>query len=128
MMPFPYRILVVDDEPAPRAIYALLLKSKGYEVRMAADGFEALVELRSGLPDALISDLSMPNMNGFELLSVVRRRFPQITLIAMSEEYPGLPPAGLIADAFFPKGGQPPEQVISRIAELVGRSPLRTER
>jgi CheY-like chemotaxis protein/DNA-directed RNA polymerase subunit RPC12/RpoP len=122
---FPYRILVVDDEPALRATAELLLKSEGYEVRTAADGFEALVELRSGVPDVLISDLSMPNMNGFELLSVVRRRFPQIVLIAMSGEYNGSQRAGLICDAFFPKGGQRPEQVIRRIAELIGHSPLR---
>lgn len=124
-MSFPYRIVVADDEPALRRTAELLLGSQGYEVRTAADGFEALIELRCGLPDVLISDLSMPNMNGFELLSVVRRRFPQIVLIAMSGEYTGSQPAGLIADAFFQKGGQPPEQVISRIAELLGRSPLR---
>lgn len=62
-MPFPYRILVVDDEPALLATAESLLKSKGYEVRTAADGFEALVELRRSLPDVLISDLSMPNVN-----------------------------------------------------------------
>jgi CheY-like chemotaxis protein len=122
---FAYRILVVEDEPALRVTAELLLTSKGYEVRTAANGCEALVELRCGLPDVLISDLSMPNMNGFEPLSVVRRRFPQITLIAMSGQYSGSAPAGLIADAFFLKGGQSPEQLMNRIAELLGRSPLR---
>jgi DNA-binding response OmpR family regulator len=77
------------------------------------------------LPDVLISDLSMPNMSGFELLSVVRRRFPQITLIAMSGEYSGSAPVGLIADEFFLKGGQSPEQLMNRIAELLARFPLR---
>jgi hypothetical protein len=67
----------------------------------------------------------MADMNGFELLSVVRRRFPQITVIAMSGEYTGSAPAGLICDAFFQKGGQPPEQVMTRIAELLARYPLR---
>lgn len=124
-MPFPYRILLVDDEPAIRATSELLLKSKGYEVKTAADGFEALVELRRALPDVIISDLTMPNMSGFELLSVVRRRFPQISIIAMSGEYTAPVPAGLIADAFFHKGGYSPEQLITRIAELLERAPLR---
>lgn len=124
-MSFPFRILVVDDEPAIRTVYELLLKSSGYEVRTAADGFQALIELRRGVPDLLICDLSMPNMNGFELLSVVRRRFPQIAVIAISGEYWSDTPAGLIADAFLPKGGQSPEQTLGMIAALLKRSPLR---
>lgn len=124
-MSFPFRILVVDDEPAIRTVYELLLKSNGYEVRTAADGFQALAELRRGVPDLLMSDLSMPNMNGFELLSVVRRRFPQIAVIAISGEYWSDTPAGLIADAFLPKGGQSPEQTLGMIAALLKRSPLR---
>ncbi len=123
-MSFPYRILVVDDEPAIRATSRLLLEAKGYEVKTAADGFAALVELRRALPDLIISDLTMPHMSGFELLSVVRRRFPQIAVIAMSGEYIGPTPAALIADAFFHKGGYSPEQLIARIAELLERAPL----
>ena len=43
-----------------------------------------MIELRQSLPDMIISDLSMPNMSGFEFLSVVRRRFPHIPVIAIS--------------------------------------------
>lgn len=124
-MPFPYRILLVDDEPAIRSISESVLTSKGYEVRTASDGFEALVELRRSLPDVLISDLSMPKMNGFELLSVVRRRFPQIVVVAMSGEYSGATPPGLITDAFLSKGDYSPEQLTAAIAELLVRAPLR---
>jgi len=49
-----------------------------FEVRTSADGFAALVELRFALTHLIICDLRMPNMNGFALLSVVRRRFPHI--------------------------------------------------
>ena len=92
-MSFKYRILVVDDEPSIRQISEVLLVKKGYEVRTAGDGFEALVELRRALPDVIISDLTMPNMSGFELLSIVRRRFPQIPIIVISAASPALPPA-----------------------------------
>jgi CheY-like chemotaxis protein len=54
----------------------------GYEVRTSEDGFSALVQLRAALPDLIVSDLRMPNMSGFELLSIIRRRFPQIPVIA----------------------------------------------
>jgi|ERR1041385_8107223 CheY-like chemotaxis protein len=83
---FSYRVLVVDDDPRVLQVSRLILEAKGYEVKTATDGFEALVELRRSLPDVIISDLKMPNMSGFELLSVVRRRFPHIPVIAISGE------------------------------------------
>ena len=122
---FNYRILVVDDEQHIREISSALLSTLGYEVRTAADGFAALVELRRSLPDVIISDLKMPNMSGFELLSIVRRRFPQIPVVAISGEYNGIAPAGLIADAFFTKAGYTPEQLFQKIAELLQQYPIR---
>jgi CheY-like chemotaxis protein len=122
---FNYRILVVDDEPSVRDTSAAILAAKGYEVRTAQDGFEALAELTRSLPDLIISDLRMPNMSGFELLSVVRRRFPHIAVIAISGEYHGLTPEGLIADAFFTKGQYSIQELFQKIADLVENSPLR---
>jgi CheY-like chemotaxis protein len=124
-MSFNYRILVVDDEPALRKTSSAVLESRGYEVHTAGDGFEALVALRKSLPDVIISDLRMPNMSGFEFLSVVRRRFPQITVIAISGEYNGTAPEGLIADHYFSKGHYAPEDLFRRIAELLAGGPLR---
>lgn len=83
-MGFKLRILFVDDDSGLRESSALILKSFGYEVRTADGGFQALVELRSVLPDLIVSDLRMPNMSGFELLSIVRKRFPHIPVIAIS--------------------------------------------
>lgn len=122
---FPFRVLIVDDEPSILQTCSILLRSKGYEVRTAADGFAALAEMRRALPDMIISDLRMPNMSGFELLSVVRRRFPQIPVIAISGEYNGTAPEGLIADAFFSKGEYKPEELFSKIAGLIEQFPIR---
>ncbi len=122
---FNFRILVVDDERSIRETASTLLGSKGYEVRTAEDGFAALIELRRALPDLVISDLKMAGMNGFELLSIIRRRFPQIPVIAISGEYNGLTPAGLLADAFFSKASYAPEELFSKIAELLKASPIR---
>ena len=122
---FSYRVLVVDDDPRVLQVSRLILEAKGYEVRTATEGFEALVELRRSPPDVIISDLKMPNMSGFELLSVVRRRFPHIPVIAISGEFNGDSPAGLIADAFFTKGEYAPEELFRKIADLVAQSPLR---
>ena len=78
------RVLIVDDELSVRTSMSQLLTEVGYRARTAEDGFSALVELRKEVPDILLSDLNMPNMSGYELLSVVRRRFPAIQTIAMS--------------------------------------------
>lgn len=122
---FPYRVLVVDDDPSVLEISSLVFKGKGYEVRTASDGFKALIELRRSGPDVIVSDLSMPNMSGFELLSVVRRRFPHIPIVAISGEFAGETPTGLIADAFFTKGQYSPEELFRKIVELIEQSPLR---
>jgi CheY-like chemotaxis protein len=95
------------------------------EVRTAEDGFAALIELRRALPDIVISDLKMPHMSGFELLSVIRRRFPHIAVIVISGEYNGNARNRLLADAFFAKGQYTPEQLFEKIDNLIEQSPIR---
>jgi CheY-like chemotaxis protein len=105
MSPFSYRILVVDDDERIRTVAHALLEAQGYKVLCAADGFEGLSALKQSLPDVIISDLRMPNMNGFEFLSVVRKRFPHIAVIAISGDFSGVDvPESVLADAFFEKG------------------------
>jgi CheY-like chemotaxis protein len=108
-MPSPAKcqILVVDDDESVRESVAMSLIAAGYDVVAAEDGFRALLLLRKNMPDVVLSDLDMPGMSGFELLSVVRRRFPQISTVAMSGAYVGEEvPFGVIADGFFAKGSQ----------------------
>ncbi len=126
MADFRYRILVVDDDEGIRRASQDVLSHFGYEVRTAEDGFEALAVMRKALPDLIVSDLKMPNMSGFEFLSVVRRRFPHIPVIVISGEFVGASnPEGLLADAFFHKGQYSPEQLFREIQSLVERSPIR---
>ena len=98
-------ILIVEDDVPSRELLSVILAESGYRVRSVEDGFSVLVEIRNKIPDILLSDLNMPGMSGFELLSVVRRRFPAIQVIAMSGAFSGdgIPP-GVAADAFYGKG------------------------
>jgi len=101
-------VLLVDDDHAIQYLLSLILTKSGYEVRSAQDGFSALAAIRHEIPDILLSDLFMPGMSGFELLSVVRRRFPAITAVAMSSAYSGSSvPPGVVADAFYEKATSP---------------------
>jgi len=118
------QIMVVDDDASVRNSLALVLQSGGYETAMASNGFDALLQLKRRLPAILLSDLNMPQMSGFELLSVVRRRFPQISVIAMSGAYHSgeAVPGGVIADAFYPKGYGTPEMLLRIVADLIQTS------
>jgi CheY-like chemotaxis protein len=98
-------LLIVDDEPTVRRTLSNVLAEVGYSVRSAEDGLCALREIRDEVPELLLSDLNMPNMSGFELLSVIRRRFPAIRTIAMSGSFSGNEsPSGVAADGFYQKG------------------------
>ena len=126
MASFRYRILVVDDEKAIRTAARSILESQGYEVLCAVDGFDGLTKLKKSLPDVVISDLRMPNMSGFEFLSVVRKRFPQIAVIAISGEFSGIDvPESVLADAFFEKGQYSPENLFQKITALLEEIPQR---
>lgn len=99
------KILIVDHEPAIRTPMSQVLVGIGYRVRSADDGFSALAEIGNDIPDIILSDLNMPGMSAFELLSVVRRLYPSIRVIAMSGAFSGEEvSSGIAADAFYQKG------------------------
>ena len=121
-------VLVVDDDESVREVFALLLRKQGYEVTAAENGFDGLLKLKQLVPDVIISDLNMPKMSGFEFLSVVRRRFPQISVIASSGAYGSrVVPTGVLADAFYAKGQDHPETLLNIVAALIQTSAEQTK-
>src|SRR5512142_1501403 len=123
---FRHSILVVDDDEALLATTAAVLSREGYAVETAKDGFEALAILREFIPDILVSDLKIPNMSGFELLAVVRKRFPAVGVIASSAEFSPVPmPEGVLADRYVAKGENTVFELLENIRELLSLSPLR---
>lgn len=112
-------ILVVEDEESVRTSLCQVFTSLGYESSAAANGIEALIQMRRHVPDTLVCDLNMPGMSGFELLSIVNRRFPDTHVIAMSGAYfDDAIPYGIAADAFYQKGGG-----IADLLKVVERDP-----
>lgn len=79
-----YAILVVDDEPDILELMRLLLERRGYAVTMARNGIEALKSLERQRFDLLVTDIIMPEMDGFDLISRVRHHWRQMPVIAVS--------------------------------------------
>ncbi len=71
-------ILVVDDEPALRELCQLILEQQGYRVLVAGSGREALEILAREAVDLLLSDVVMPELNGFQLAALVRQQYPRV--------------------------------------------------
>lgn len=81
-------LLVVEDDSDLRGVVALALRNYGYEVKEAGTGYEALRLIGVRAPDAVILDLGLPDMDGFEVAASIRaeHQFPIIVLSAFAEE------------------------------------------
>ncbi len=119
------RVLVVDDDPFIRKLISGRLVAAGYVVRTAVDGLDAVVKLRAGLPDMIVSDLNMPRMSGDEFLAVVRKRFPQIPVIVISSVAADEMPKDVAADAYYHKCGFGFQQLLETISHLAKDLPVR---
>ena len=74
-------ILLVDDEEAYRELISRVLTKAGYEVLQAADGLQALSLLEESNVDLVISDILMPNLNGYGLVARLRAKWPTMPVI-----------------------------------------------
>ncbi len=101
------RVLVVDDSVVVRDLIAEVLVSTGYEVHTADDGQSALEEIDRFQPGLVVSDIEMPNMDGFELLAAIRQRshtLPVIMVTARSSAKDRQRASTLGASAYIAKG------------------------
>jgi CheY-like chemotaxis protein len=78
------RILVVDDDAGLREAIGALLEVMGYEVGYASDGRSALDQVAQRRPEAVVTDLQMPGMDGFELLREMAIQNSDVPVIAIS--------------------------------------------
>jgi CheY-like chemotaxis protein len=85
-MPQMTSVLIVEDDPEIRYVLAAGLRRLGYDVRVAADGLEALTMLSLNAIEIIVTDLGMPRMDGWELMQVCRESppFNSIPILVMS--------------------------------------------
>jgi CheY-like chemotaxis protein len=113
-------ILVVEDDDDTRDALCQLLRGQGYDVLCAADGDEALRWLGRARPRLIITDLSMPVMNGWQLLQQVRSHpsWIDIPVIVLSADSPPL-----LEDICFMQKPVPAAKLLNEIASQLGRQP-----
>src|SRR6476659_3920573 len=119
------RILVVDDEPQLTRVLRTGLKSRGYEVRVAADGITGFETFHDWPPDLVITDLAMPNMDGLELCRRLRTlsQVPIIILSAKGEEKIKVEALDIGADDFVTKPFGI-DELLARLRAALRRSSL----
>lgn len=120
-----HRILVVDDEPRMIRFIQMNLELEGYQVSQAGNGFEALNQLRDELPDLVILDVMMPDMDGFETLRLLREvsAVPVIMLTVKADEEDKVRGLELGADDYVTKPFSPKE-LSSRVKAVLRRTEM----
>jgi len=115
-------ILVVDDEPRIVEAVGMNLELEGYQVSSASNGYEALQKLTEDLPDLVILDVMMPEVDGFETLRKIREvsTVPVIMLTVRGEEIDKVKGLDLGADDYITKPFNPKELVL-RIRAVLRR-------
>jgi DNA-binding response OmpR family regulator len=123
-----YRILVVDDEQRMAKFIRLNLEHDGFRVAEAFTGTQAMDRLRTSLPDLVLLDVMLPDLDGFEVLKMIRSisTVPVIMVTAKGEEEERIHGLELGADDYVTKPFSPRE-LVSRVRAVLRRTELTTD-
>jgi two-component system KDP operon response regulator KdpE len=118
-------ILVVDDEPRMTKFVRMNLELEGYRVAEAANGLEALEKVKNEIPDLVILDVNMPELDGFETLRLIRQTttVPVIMLTVKADEDDRIHGLELGADDYVTKPFSPRE-LASRVKAVLRRTAM----
>jgi two-component system, OmpR family, alkaline phosphatase synthesis response regulator PhoP len=117
------KILVVDDDPELVELVSFNLKQAGYAISTAENGVEAIKKARSLLPDLILLDVMMPELDGFAVCEILRRdsttaSIPIIMLTALSSELGRMAGLGSGATDFLSKPFSP-RLLVERVENLL---------
>jgi two-component system KDP operon response regulator KdpE len=121
-------ILIVDDDPAIRESMQRELRESGYTIILASDGVEGVRAFDAQAPDLVLTDLSMPRSDGFELITAIRAksRTPIVVLSVRGEDADKIRALDLGADDFVTKPFSVPE-LQARIRSQLRRTTATTK-
>ena len=121
------RILVADDSITVREVERKMLSSVGYDVDVAVDGMDAWNTVRGNTYDLVVSDIDMPRMNGFELVSLIKndpnlRNLPVIIVSYKDREEDRKRGLEVGADYYLTKGSFQDKALINAVRDLIGEA------
>src|SRR5687768_17943590 len=121
-------ILVVDDDEDTRETQAVLLREAGHTVDCVPNGREALAQVLSDVPDLVLLDLAMPDMDGPSFLEVVRsylriQSLPVVVLTGLTDSPMVDRARALSVNSILVKGKASPEEILKEVEAAISRYP-----
>ena len=118
------KILLVEDNASLRTLYSRSLTTKKYDVETAVDGADALVKIRTYMPDLIVLDIVMPELNGIEVLELIKgdphhRDIPILMLTAASDLNTIKECLEKGAMGYIIKGGSP-DELTKQVNNIIG--------
>jgi CheY-like chemotaxis protein len=118
------KILIVEDDTLIAEMYASKFQKAGYEVELAKDGQEAITKIRNNKPDMVVSDVVLPNKDGFEVLQTVKndpelKHIKVILLTNLGEPENIKRGFDSEADGYLIKAHSTPSQIVEKIEDIL---------
>jgi len=119
------KIAIIEDDPVISQMYRMKFETDGFEVQLANNGERGVALVEHFKPDMILLDLQMPEMNGSEALSLIRKseagkEIPVIILTNLGEEEAPKNIRSLGIDGYIVKAEFTPRQVVQRVKEVLG--------
>ncbi len=119
------KIAIIEDDQVISQMYRMKFEADGFEVQLADNGKQGVALVKSFLPDIILLDLQMPNMNGEEALTQIRaadwgKQIPVIILTNLGEEEAPKSLRSLGILNYIVKADLTPRQVVARVKEALG--------
>ncbi len=121
------KIAIIEDDPTINQMYRMKFEAGGFDVELADNGKRGVDLVASFHPDMILLDLQMPEMNGVEALTEIRKdpnskNTPVIILTNMGEEESPKELAALGIHSYIVKSDLTPSQVVARVKEALGQT------
>lgn len=119
------KIAIIEDDPVISQMYRMKFEADGFEVQLANNGVRGVALVEAFLPDMILLDLQMPEMDGTEALRVIRKNewgknIPVIVLTNLGEEESPKEIRALGIHSYIVKADLTPRQVVQRVKEALG--------
>ncbi len=132
------KVLLIEDDEFILSLYAEKFTRTGFEVEIAKDGAKGLAALKEYSPDVILLDITMPNVDGFEVLEKIKenKKMAGVAVVILTNlsDDPTINKAmGLGADSYIVKSSSTPTEVVAKVENILeisarGRASQRVER